>query len=60
MGGLKDESRTWRVLGGFDNGSVWVGTVFKTRNDDADEANDLRLVWNWGRRADSEEVEDII
>lgn len=44
VGGLKEESRTWRVLGGFDDGGVWEGTVFKTRNDDVEEVNDSRLV----------------
>ncbi len=43
---------------------MWEGTVFKTRNDDVDEGNDSRLVWKWGRRADTEEeapeVEDIM
>lgn len=58
MGGLKDESRTCRVLRGRDDaGGEDVGIVCRTRKVEGEEGNEEREVRKRGRR---EEVVDCI
>lgn len=53
MGGLKEESRTWRV---FREGGCWGSEggerVWRTRKVEGAEANFSREERKWGRRLD--------